>query len=526
MTPLSLRKPPRPLPVFALAVAVASLASLLSICFVDDLSNDVATYYAPLAREFAGGNWDAAFHHIIPPLVPSLAGILAATGLSAFTALKIVSSGFYIAGLWPMRKLSLVVVPMRQASWACLLYAVTPRLMRYGGAGLLTSAKTFFLLSAAVLAVRYAQTVKLRYLSGLAICLALLALTRGEGIVFLPLFLVWVVVIRYIRGWRDRSLPSAGLRTVVGHSAVFLVLLGILLAPQVLYVYRVTGCPALDSRQTYVVQDLLGLETAEQNSPYPVARFVKDDQEEQAVFWQFAEETVEGLFPFYLLFGVAGIILLTRRRAWSVYHILFLAVIPYNVLIFALRGDITSRYLIPTVPFYLFLCAAALRAFYDIPWVMRHKKTVAALTSLVVLALAADGLLKVRSALANANNEKQVGRWIRQERDKFIKDKPVKLVSLTGDSEYHNGRQPIIASTDPQYSYWAAGDWCSLERDVLYSYRSLRDYVMGYHTDILVVNDHLLAVCPEFTARHTGDFRKVAHPGFDDVELYVPNRGP
>lgn len=511
---------------FRFAVAVAVFASILSVLFLDEPSNDIASYYAPLAREFAAGNWERAFYNIIPPLVPTLAGILALTGIPAFTALKIVGCTFYVAGLWLFRELNLTIMSPRDAGWACLLYAITPRIMRYSGMGLLTPGKIFFLLWASMCAIQYSRNARLRDMGGLAVSLGLLSLTRGEGIVFVPFFLAWLLVLEYVKKSEKVKATEPGFRKRVIHGLLFAAILFVVTGPQLLYVHSVTGSPALDARQTRLIEKLFDVRLGAEPppSPYPAAKYRSVEENEPAWPIHLAEQIYKGLFPLYLLLGIVGAVLLTRRRSWNIHHVFFLSIIPYNAMIFVIRGGITKRYVVPTAPFFLFLAVIALKALYDTEIAQKRRRLAGTVAALTVFALVADGLLKVRSALTHENMEKRVGRWINEQRQDFVKADPVKLQPLLSDSEYHNGRQPVIATTDPQFSYWAEGDWCPVQRDVVYSYLQLREYVIGYYTDVLIYNDHMQEVCPEFEENWRVDFYRVNHPEFDDVDLYAPKK--
>ena len=87
-------------PVFTATVLMGLVFTLLAVWSTRPPNFDTASYYGRMAAEFATGNYDRAFYHMIPPLVPALAGVVAKTGLDPVAALRLVSGLFYVGGLW------------------------------------------------------------------------------------------------------------------------------------------------------------------------------------------------------------------------------------------------------------------------------------------------------------------------------------------------------------------------------------------------------------------------------------------
>ena len=217
--------------LFRAALALTLVASALAVLLNDGPCNDVASVYARQVRELAAGRWAGAFFHMTPPLVIVLAGLLAKLAIPPFAALKIVSGAFFVAGLWPLRRLlrralqcystlsygsqAVGVQPSgcpedtlkrelqlrpechpqmtgrhraqgvlasehqpggpphrpeprcgssRLVGWACILYAVSPLVLRAATKGTLETAKVWLLLWVAVAVLEYGETQGQRWL--------------------------------------------------------------------------------------------------------------------------------------------------------------------------------------------------------------------------------------------------------------------------------------------------------------------------------------------------------------------------
>lgn len=89
-----------PQKIFFMALGIGIILSLLSVLFIHDMYRDVAGVYAYFAREIGMGNWEGGWVGRVPMLHILLSGILASTGLEAYTATIIVSSTFYILNVF------------------------------------------------------------------------------------------------------------------------------------------------------------------------------------------------------------------------------------------------------------------------------------------------------------------------------------------------------------------------------------------------------------------------------------------
>ena len=74
----------------------------------------------------------------------------------------LVSGFFFVATLWPLRSLLRGFLGDRAAVWGCLLYVLTPKLIRFAGSGLLESGRNFFFTAALALLFSYLRAPSLK----------------------------------------------------------------------------------------------------------------------------------------------------------------------------------------------------------------------------------------------------------------------------------------------------------------------------------------------------------------------------
>ena len=513
--------------MFRVAVALTVMAAVLGVLFAGRPANDVAGCYARQVREFAAGNWPAAFFHMSPPLVIVLAGLLAKLAVPPFAALKIMSGAFFVAGLWPLRRLLQRALAPKHVAWGCLLYAVCPRLIRYATMGTLDSAKAFFLLWLAVALLEYSESRRWKPLLLGAVAAACFALARPEAVFFLPLFLVclWGLSFSASR-WLRRPL---GVWRTVRDTGVFVLVAGLLCLPQVLYVQKACGYPALDSRQATVIQRALaaaGLGHPPSLPPAPTAGLQPRADilpEDVHSFGRNIRETIKGLDNVLLCLALIGIVPLLRRRGWGRTDTVCLAIILYNIALFLANGFVTKRYITPTTPFLLAWSVAGIVVLKTRVLDRLHRRLFAVVAVVFIVISVGDGLSRARPAWPPKRDQaRELGRWLAAHRQEPVKTRPVALVSnpVWILDEYHDGRQPIVACTKPQYAFWAEADWVSIGGDVVYPCERLVQRLQERQVDLLIADADFLLSCPEF---NPGDarFAKVAGiPSSVNCEVY------
>ncbi|MFA5205830.1 MAG: hypothetical protein WC708_15650, partial [Lentisphaeria bacterium] len=359
------------------ALILTLLASGLAVVFNLDVAKDVAGFYARETREFAAGRWPLAFFPYTPPLMVALAGPLAWLGLEPYTAVKSVSAFFYVAALWPLRALLRQLVPAALVGWGCLLYAVNSHLIRFMTGGLLDPLKTFFLLCLAALLAGLlrrpepAGTDGPGWRWGLALGAALggLCLCRAEGAFFALPWLAVPLLWPCHGAWHRGGWPAA-VRRGVGVTAVALGVCLCLCLPRLVQVYRLTGIPALDYRQTVKIQKVLAaaglaVPPAPTKGEDEIAGlpFRPDFKESDHRTWKRSVlETYKGFTFWGLALSAVGLLWRGGRLRLAAApaplplgraDVLLGALLLFNVLLFASNGFIIKRYVAPTLPLLL-----------------------------------------------------------------------------------------------------------------------------------------------------------------------------
>jgi 4-amino-4-deoxy-L-arabinose transferase-like glycosyltransferase len=478
--------------VFLLALAAFGIC-LPMILFDQDPGKDTSTFYSPMIRAFSRGDWAHAFWPNITPLFICLGGIFAWLGAAPYTAAKITSALFFAAGVWPTYHVHRRVFGARTAWTAAVLYVLCARLIRYGGAGLLDSGKTFlFMLTVSVL-FTFWESRSWRSALLLGLCGAGLCLIRGDGVLFFAVAaaiallretLAGVSRVGDLRSWR---FPRRCL------SALLLALA--LLAPWLTYEWVQVGLPVLDMRQVVranQVTAILGLRLPVSAGRLPhqpdanlaIKRIPGEPPPEQrfrnwdtSVPKRVVSEILKGLVPFYLLLAIPVIIVRLRRRHWTRQEtVLLAAVATHTVLLLAALAVawIEKRYVIAAAPLLMGWAALGWLQIADWlrtqrpPYGARVATTVAVVFALVMIW---DGLSRARRPLmshraSEIDASAACAEWLRTAGARLLA--PEDAASASTAYMYHNGCRLRVVTLEPSIALFADAD--------LVNPRSLRGY--------------------------------------------------
>ena len=96
----------------------------------------------------------------------------------------------------------------------------------------------------------FAEKTRVIYAILLGLMLALLALSRPEGVFFYPFFVFWFFVLPYIRRFRTEKILSFWtiLKKQIWGLVLIVVLFFVICLPQLLYIYHDTGFPFTEKR--------------------------------------------------------------------------------------------------------------------------------------------------------------------------------------------------------------------------------------------------------------------------------------
>ena len=433
--------------ILTVSAAIALFVSLAHIFFCADVFNDIAGSYGPMAGAFGAGDWESAFPENVPPLLPSLAGLFCMAGINTLTALIIVSSLFYILAIFPLYHFLKLYLKPEYAAFGCLLYVAAPKIIRFSCTGLPDAGRNFFLISAVWLLLSYFRKNSAMKLAFLALCLSGLVLVRAEGVIYLPLFLIWFIVMHF----RTRGTASFSTSTfaLLKKLALILILLLIVVSPRMCQVYSLTGIPAIDSRQSDVISALRDLSLPVIESDDAVVLPGPGAKPHHVIISRLAvllECFCSGSYELYLALAVVGIMLLRKRNEITLEHWIIFSFVICNAIIFFVIVMSERFFNINTMLLMPFTVMACL-AIYD--FLCSKGMRQVALIGVTILA-AAQVCIGANNAFSLRQNDRpKVGKW--------IMEKQAGLLQETGKNDVV--RKLVILSDKPQYAFWANAEW-------------------------------------------------------------------
>ncbi len=211
-------------------------------------SHDAAGRYLPMIADFVAGNWRAAFHPRIQPLLTALAGCLATIGLPTFIAAKVVSSVFFAVTVFPLYAAVRRVFSRHYAFGAVALYLVCPRLLRIAGMGIRDSGRTFFLILGVWALLVFWQERRWSAALAAGVAAAGMTLARVEGAAAAAALMICLVAVS-MRPHKQITKALALGRVVVG-----MVLGAVLIFPWLVYCTKATGYAVTGSQQIAVLR--------------------------------------------------------------------------------------------------------------------------------------------------------------------------------------------------------------------------------------------------------------------------------
>lgn len=225
-----------------LAVFYTVIAVVADPVFFRDSSE-----YVALTDAFVLGDLERAFPKHLPVFFTLLSGGVAKfTGMPGVTSLLIVS-GFALAlTVFPLYGLLKRCVPKRWAAWGTLLFILLPGIVECSIAPLIDSSRFLFVITAFYLIFKEYRTIRFSTLLMLGVVYGCLTLARAEGVLLVGLA-IFIHCLRILH----RSEYTLRRRFFEVGAAVLLPLIvaGILCAPRMYQMYKLTGYATIDQRQ-------------------------------------------------------------------------------------------------------------------------------------------------------------------------------------------------------------------------------------------------------------------------------------
>ncbi len=440
------------------SLVVGCTVSILHVLLCNDIYNDVAYAYLPMVQDFVAGNWESAFNGL-PILVPTLAGIIAKTGINEFTSMIIVSCGFYLATIPLIYHFVKYFFPEgNYAAWGALLYAAAPKIIRFSCTGLLNSSRNFFLLLSIYLLFSYSRKPKFRKLVYLGISLGGLSFARGEGSLAIPIIILGLAVLLFTANRSKFDVKSCAKFFMT--CIVPLIVLAIILTPRVLQTYIHYGVPFIDARQMIFFEKLtkfrLTCSWQETVNPKPFPRISYEHDIPQRKkpaplisikrFNKFLSCFSRGAYEPYFILAVIGIIfwLSKKNKEYIVENsIIGITILMFCIVYYCIVNS--YRYFTFILPLLMpFTLAGAKEVSFYISRYIKDRylrPTIGVVFIVLFVAQISNGLQKVISS--KNDYEKACGAWIK----KYInKSKLKSKLDLS---------TPLLYTEKPPIGYWA-----------------------------------------------------------------------
>ncbi|MCF7975666.1 MAG: glycosyltransferase family 39 protein [Phycisphaerae bacterium] len=494
------------------SVLILLLSTTLGVFFNDCIGNDAAAYYIPMIEAFGEGQYDIAFNPLIPPLVPTLAGVLAwSLPISGFTSLKLVSAVFVLLGLVPVYRLGRRLMSAEQAQWACLLYAVCAQVVRFGITAQLTAAKIFFVLWLLDGCVSLYENRRMKNVMYMGFAFAGLALCRTEGVLYAPLCLFALVIPSIVQKERRSTelfllIRNAGLTALICLSVW---------SPWIAYEYKSTGYAILDSRQIMLVEKINSLTSPASNSE--TQKEISSEVEAGKVVYaqSFGEkfvETLDGFYMPYILLTCMGFVRRYQTKKLSYYELWILgAVVLHVTMMWAASslggGPVLKRYMFPAA---LFLMPHSALGWTVLQAALTKKIRLSAVRSVMSIILivvvsvsVGDGLKQVIDSFRGKYRvEKEMGLWIREYAEDLDRNITPETATMGMFKGQWRGRSLIIAAAFPQTACWAGAQHIKVERRKQQSMQELMEFCQSFGVDVLKVDKAIRKSTVDFNPNH------------------------
>ncbi len=376
--------------VFFLAALVG-----LPLLFQYNPTNDCAMRYAPMAEAFSVGDFNMAFHSRFLPLYTILTGsVCFLLKCSGYFACKFVCWLAFSLSVYPLfYSVKLVSGKKTIALISSYLLVFCYPLIAFIGGGTRANLKSFLILCLAWAFLGSWKYDKLKYLLWAAVFAALLTLTRGD----IALYAVIVIGTLIIKQMLSNKIKFIYRPVLAG---LFFVAI---LFPWLCFQYNNIGYPVPETRHGMLLhkmsKKLLAITLLHnKDSKYDIvtgnANPISGKSEEASVLqvqtrdietlptlgYREDDDTLsqnfvkflKGMFPFYMILAIIGIVLRVKEKSWNRFDTILLSLfLGHTVLVIAQvwiadhRLYVSQRYIQPTIPLYFIWVATALLYLYE-----------------------------------------------------------------------------------------------------------------------------------------------------------------
>lgn len=466
----------RPHQVLILTFCIGIVLAVISISYSGFIYGD-AVLYTTMAHYFGLGDYSRGFQDWIPPLFPVMGGLLCKLGIPSQYSTHIVSCTFCILTIFPLYFLLCFFMEKKYAAWGCMFYLFAPKILRFGMASQIEGARFFFLILTVYFTFSFVKNKKIITLLWIGISLALLALVRGEGIIFAPVAL-FALILLLLKNNRYNISLNFIIKTL-GCCLLVIMAMFAVLTPRMYQVYIHTGYPALDTRESYVIKvfsqnirNFFKTDNHDQKTSSEQVKVVFSDPNTYGYFTLgrlrgFLDRFSVGTFELYEILFVLGVIFLLYRKKWSLEHNIMLILVICNASIFYFTA-LTYRYFIVNILLLMPFIVSGYRLILDI---IKKNKIMQVLFSIVVFFVA---LGQIENGMADSlesrrKEPKRFGLWLKENRTLLINSK----------KNINERLHILVLGNRPDYPFFTRADFSLYENQDFPNLRSGKNSKMN-----------------------------------------------
>jgi len=433
---------------FAICAGLAALHAL----FCCDIFTDVANYYAEIPREMCKKPWGDALLPTMSPLQPFLAGLLCCLlKFEPYSAAIAASGLFYALTVFPLYFMLKAFLEPKHAAWGCLLYALAPKIVRFGCTGLIDSGRNFFIVS--IIAIALSDWSKRSWLKAIAsgCCCAFLVMSRGEGAVFLPLCFGFLAIAAFKGALAGSSISKAALASFLALAAAGAAMLATL-SPRLIQVHAQTGYYIPDYRLLNDLRDRVpALSFGAPDIPMKPPRQInlgsdatakaatpEDGKRRKLSLGQklgkLAGDSFRGSYELYLILAAFGLAVAIKERRLKWAYCVPLLFLLLNEAVFA-SISIAYRYFIVNIILLMPLTAIGFVKTLELLERFKLKRAIAPALALIAIMQIINGLAML-PPFSDSGYEKAVGDWIKEHKNELKSPSANDVVLLTSHSPY------------------------------------------------------------------------------------------
>ncbi len=485
-----------------LFVGVTFALRLYAVLMAQGIAND-SVAYGFMARDFLRGNFSKGFTSPAPPFYPFLIYLFSADSSSIELTGRFISLFFGTFTIIPLYYLVKETIGPKEALCSALFYTFHPYLVTFSGM-LLTESTYWGLL---VLSVYFFwKGLKKEEILGIiwsGIFLGLSYLTRPEGVGYILVYSIWVIL--------NRGVPKR-LFCKFLHIGILILTVSFFVIPYMISIHRETGQwliskKAIDTQSQFLKRDKENIDAQE--------NFKKDSMIKKNSIIINLMRNVFKFFPFvtyyyfrayhyslwlFLFFGLIR----TRKRVVD-YELFIASLILFHLLSLSTFIPSTIRLSVPVIPLSLFWAGTGvieIKKYLERTKIPNSEKVVTLLVLLMILVQLPQGLKPERRHRAE---QKRVGEWLKK----------------------NTPSDAIIMSNSPQEIFYADRELVMMPPGIPIrgipsrSYSEIIDYAKKNGVRYILVNKNTQEMNPDFVKSiHPKDLKEIFRKEDQGVIIY------